>query len=168
VKTEKICKGAKMMSIGPAVSGSDLAAVDALFRRYAASLPFSLSYQGFEAELAGLPAPYVPPDGCLLLARRGADCLGTVGLRRLGAGVAEIKRLYVVPEARGGGLGRMLLTRIVDEARRKRYSRVRLDSDRRSMAPAIVLYRALGFIEIPPYGPDLNGRLAFFEKRLQG
>ena len=155
-----------MTTIGPAVSDSDIAAVHALFRLYAASVPFSLSYQGFETELAGLPAPYVPPDGCLLLARRGAECLGTVGLKPLGPGLAEIKRLYVVPEARGGGLGRVLLTRIVDEARKKRYRRVRLDSDRRSMAPAIALYRTLGFVEIPAYGPDLGGRLAFFEKRL--
>jgi GNAT superfamily N-acetyltransferase len=153
-----------MTTIRPAISTCDIAAVHILFRKYAASLPFSLSYQGFEAELAALPAPYVPPDGCLLLARRGADCLGTVGLKRLAVGVAEIKRLYVVPEARGCGVGRMLLTRIVDEARRKQYSRVRLDSDRRSMAAAIALYRALGFIEISAYGPDLGGRIAFFEK----
>jgi GNAT superfamily N-acetyltransferase len=155
-----------MTTIGPAVSGADIRAVQPLFRRYAASLPFSLAYQGFEAELASLPGRYAPPDGCLLLARRGARCLGTVGLKRLGAEVAEIKRLYVVPGARGGGLGRMLLTRIVDEARQKRYRRVRLDSDRRSMAAAIALYGTLGFVEIPPYGPDLGGRLAFFEKRL--
>jgi GNAT superfamily N-acetyltransferase len=157
-----------MTTIAPAVAGSDIEAVHVLFRRYAASLPFSLSYQGFEAELAALPAPYVPPGGGLLLARRGVDYLGVVGLKRLGDSVAEIKRLYVVPEARGSGLGRMLLTRIVDEARRKQYSRVRLDSDRRSMAAAIALYRALGFVEIPAYGPDLDGRIAFFEKLLQG
>jgi GNAT superfamily N-acetyltransferase len=157
-----------MTKIGPAVSARDIAAVHVLFREYAAALPFSLSYQGFEAELAGLPAPYVPPDGCLLLARCGALCLGTVGLKRLDAGAAEIKRLYVVPAARGRGLGRMLLTRAIDKARARRYVRVRLDSDRRSMASAIALYRALGFVEIPPYGPDLDGRIAFFEKRLQG
>jgi putative acetyltransferase len=155
-----------MTEIGVAVSASDIEAVLGLFRRYAASLPFSLSYQGFEAELATLPAPYAPPEGCLLLARRGADYLGTVGLKRLGDGVAEIKRLYVVPEARGRGLGRMLLRRIVEAARAAGYVRVRLDSDRRSMASAIALYRALGFVEIPAYGPDLNGRIAFFEKLL--
>jgi GNAT superfamily N-acetyltransferase len=153
-----------MTTIGQAVSPSDIEAVLMLFRRYAASLPFSLSYQGFEAELETLPAPYAPPDGCLLLARCGADYLGMVGLKRLGEGVAEIKRLYVVPEARRCGLGGMLLTRIVDVARARGYARVRLDSDRRSMAPAIALYRALGFVEIPAYGPDLSGRIAFFEK----
>jgi GNAT superfamily N-acetyltransferase len=155
-----------LTTIDPAVSGPDIEAVHALFRRYAASLPFRLCYQGFEAELAALPAPYVPPDGCLLLARRGADLLGTMGLKRLGPGVAEIKRLYVVPEARGRGIGRMLLTRMIDEARARRYVRVRLDSDRRSMAPAIALYDSLGFVEIPAYGPDLGGRIAFFEKLL--
>ena len=65
-----------MTTIRQAVSKSDFAAALVLFRRYAASLPFSLSYQGFEAELAGLPAPYAPPDGGLLLARRAADYLG--------------------------------------------------------------------------------------------
>jgi putative acetyltransferase len=158
---------APLATIGPAISAADIGAAHALFQRYGDSLPFSLSYQGFEAELAALPAPYVPPDGCLLVARCGPDYLGAVGLKRLGDGVGEIKRLYVVPEARGGGLGRMLLTRILNEARARRYVRVRLDSDRRSMAPAIALYRALGFVEIPAYGPDLDGRIAFFEKLLQ-
>jgi hypothetical protein len=36
------------------------------------------------------------------------------------------------------------------------------------MAEAIALYRKLGFFEIPPYGPDLGGDIAFFEKRLRG
>jgi putative acetyltransferase len=156
-----------MATIGPAISAADIGAAHALFQRYADALPFSLSYQGFAAELAALPAPYVPPDGCLLVARCGPDYRGTVGLKRLGDGVGEIKRLYVVPETRGGGLGRRLLMRIIDEARARRYVRVRLDSDRRSMSPAIALYRTLGFVEIPAYGPDLDGRIVFFEKLLQ-
>jgi hypothetical protein len=34
------------------------------------------------------------------------------------------------------------------------------------MTAAIAVYRSLGFVEIPPYGPDLNGEIVFFEKRL--
>jgi hypothetical protein len=34
------------------------------------------------------------------------------------------------------------------------------------MAEAMALYRNLGFVEIPPYGPDLDGEIAFFEKQL--
>ena len=147
---------------------ADIEIVLRLFRAYAESLPFSLDFQGFQAELAGLPAPYNPPAGCLLIARRRSAPLGIVGLKPLAAGIAEIKRLYVVPEARGGGLGRALAERAIAEARAKGYERVRLDTHRPSMTAAIALYRGLGFAEIPAYGPDLDGEIAFFEKRLRG
>lgn len=45
-------------------------------------------------------------------------------------------------------------------------ARIPLDSHRRTMATAIALYRNLGFVEIPPYGPDLGGEIGFFEKVL--
>jgi GNAT superfamily N-acetyltransferase len=149
-----------------AAGDGDIETIRHLFQQYAASLPFGLEYQNFAAELAGLPGAYAPPRGCLLLARSGTEVLGTVALKPLAGRVAEIKRLYVLPEARGEGLGKALLTRVIDEARDRGYHRIRLDSHRASMAPAIGLYRALGFIEIPPYGPDLDGAIAFFEKRL--
>ena len=144
----------------------DIAAVRALFERYAAALPFSLAYQGFAAELAGLPQPYVAPGGVLLLARQKDEALGTVALRRLDEGIAEIKRLYVVPAARGTGLGMALLARVLSKARELGYDRVRLDSHRATMGSAIALYRRLGFVEIAPYGPDPGGEFAFFEKAL--
>src|SRR5690242_2481218 len=137
-----------------------------LFRAYAASLPFSLDFQGFAAELAGLPAPYSPPGGCLLVATQNDATIGIIGLKPLMPGIAEIKRLYVLPEARGAGLGRILAERAIAEARVKGYERVRLDTHRPSMRAAIALYRALGFAEIPPYGPNPDGQFAFFEKRL--
>src|SRR5690349_9897004 len=146
--------------------GADLSAVRLLFRAYANSLSFSLDYQGFTAELAGLPAPYVPPPGGLWLAIADGQTAGVVGLKPLAPGIAEIKRLFVVPEVRGSGLGRKLAKRAIEEARARGYARVRLDTHRPSMAPAITLYRQLGFVEIPPYGPDLDGDIAFFEKRL--
>jgi putative acetyltransferase len=72
----------------------------------------------------------------------------------------------VVPEARGLGLGKRLAERAIAEARAKGYERIRLDTRRPSMEAAIALYRGLGFYEIPAYGPDLDGDIAFFEKRL--
>jgi hypothetical protein len=48
-------------------------------RGYGQSSSFSLAFQGFEAELARLPAPYVPPHGSLLVAKGGLDYLGVVG-----------------------------------------------------------------------------------------
>jgi putative acetyltransferase len=156
------------MRITEACDSSDIDIVRRLFRAYADSLPFSLDFQGFAAELAGLPGPYSPPAGCLLIARRGDAAVGVVGLKPLEPGIAEIKRLYVTPEARGAGLGRGLAERALAEARAKTYDRVRLDTHRPSMAEAIVLYRHLGFVEIAPYGPDLGGEIVFFEKRLSG
>ncbi len=144
----------------------DIATVRRLFRAYANSLPFSLDFQNFAEELAGLPAPYTPPAGCLLLAREDDAAIGVVALKPLAAGIAEVKRLYVVPEARGAGLGRRLAERAIAEARAKGYERVRLDTHRPSMRAAIWLYRRLGFVEIAPYGPDLGGEIAFFEKQL--
>jgi ribosomal protein S18 acetylase RimI-like enzyme len=149
-----------------ASSDGDLEVARALFQAYAGSLPFSLDFQGFDAELAGLPAPYDPPAGCLLLAKQGGATIGIVGLKPLLPGIAEIKRLYVVPEARGTGLGRSLAERALAEAKAKGYERVRLDTHRPSMGAAMALYRALGFVEIAPYGPNPDGQFAFFEKRL--
>jgi hypothetical protein len=85
-------------------------------------------------------------------------------LKRLSIGTAEIKRLYVVPKREDAGSARCASRRIID-ARLKGYERVRLDSHRPSMTAAIAMYQSLGFVEIPPYGPDLGGEIAFFEKR---
>ena len=73
---------------------------------YAASIAGTLCLQGFDAEVAGLPGRYVPPSGCLLLAMEGDTPAGCVGLRDLGDGTCEMKRLYVVPRFRGRGVGR--------------------------------------------------------------
>ena len=146
-------------------AAADVETVRRLFRAYAAALPFSLAYQDFDRELAGLPAPYVPPGGALL-ARRGGAALGIVGVKPLAPAVAEVKRLYVEPAARGLGLGRRLLDRALAAAAALGYERVRLDSHRPSMAAAIALYRQFGFTEIAPYGPNPDGQFAFFEMRL--
>jgi GNAT superfamily N-acetyltransferase len=152
------------MTIDEAHDAADIETVRRLFRAYANSLPFSLDFQNFAGELAGLPAPYTPPEGSLLLARRDGAAVGVVALKPLAAGIAEIKRLYVVEEARGAGVGRRLAERALEAASAKGYQRVRLDTHRPSMSAAMALYRRLGFVEIAPYGPDLGGEIAFFEK----
>jgi GNAT superfamily N-acetyltransferase len=152
--------------IEEARSEAEIDQVRGLFRAYAASLPFDLGFQNFAAELESLPGPYAAPDGCLLLARQAAEPVGCVGVKRLATGIAEIKRLYVVQSFRGTGLGRRLLEAAIECARQIGFRSVRLDSHSEHMHAAIALYRKLGFAEIPPYGPDLDGRLMFFEKRL--
>ena len=122
-----------------------------LFLEYGKSLGFSLCFQSFEEELKNLPGAYGPPSGRLLLARFGDHAAGCVALRKLDAGICEMKRLYVRPGNRGSGLGRILVERLITEARLIGYERMRLDTVQSAMGDAIALYRRMGFQEIAPY-----------------
>lgn len=139
-------------TLTPVHDDRDLAEVAALFRAYAASLDVDLAYQGFETEVAALPAHYAPPKGALLLARLGdGTAVGCVALRPLeGIGCCEMKRLYVAPDGRGLGLGRALVEAVVAEARRLGYREIWLDT-LPSMHAAQALYRGLGFAPMAAY-----------------
>ncbi|KAI6893187.1 hypothetical protein D0869_06216 [Hortaea werneckii] len=150
--------------ISPAETQEDLNAVRQLFEAYALALGIDLSFQDFTSELASLPGKYAPTTGCLLLARdREGRGVGCVGLRPLpmiedgggddaaaGVSCCEMKRLYVDPSQRGSGLGRTLAERVIVEAKRMGYQRMRLDT-LPSMQSARTLYKALWFREIEPY-----------------
>ena len=122
-----------------------------LFLEYAHSLGFSLCFQNFDQELAGLPGSYASPEGRLLLAEYAGQLAGCIALHRLEDRVCEMKRLYVRPQFRGRGLGGALAERVIAEARSLGYSHMRLDTVEPLMQDAIRLYRRLGFREIPPY-----------------
>jgi GNAT superfamily N-acetyltransferase len=122
-----------------------------LFLEYAQSLGFSLCFQSFEEELKNLPGAYGPPSGRLLLAHYRDHAAGCVALRKLEAGICEMKRLYVRPGDRGFGLGRMLVERVIAEARAIGYERMRLDTIASAMKDAVALYRRMGFVEVAPY-----------------
>jgi ribosomal protein S18 acetylase RimI-like enzyme len=154
-----------MVRIEPANGEADLAEVRALFREYADRLGVDLGFQGFEAELAGLPGDYAPPRGRLLIAREGDRAVGCAALRPLGPDVGEAKRLYVRPEARGTGLGRRLTDALIAEARAIGYARLRLDT-LPGMTQAIALYRSLGFRAIAPYRYNPVEGTLFLEKDL--
>ncbi len=142
---------APVLSITAARTPDDIAAVRRLFQAYARSLDFSLCFQDFDEELAGLPGKYAPEArGALLLAKRNGEAVGVVGLRDLGDGIAEIKRLYIDPAGRGHNFGRALTDAVLAEAHRFGYRAVRLDTFP-SMVAANRIYDSLGFRDIPPY-----------------
>ena len=122
-----------------------------LFQEYGASLGFSLCFQNFDKELAGLPGDYAPPRGRLLVAYIGSEPAGCVALHEFEAGISEMKRLYVRPAFRGKRVGLALAKGIIEVAREIGYERMRLDTVTSVMADAVRMYRRLGFEEIAPY-----------------
>jgi len=134
-----------------AKSPDQIAAIRELFLEYAQSLGFSLCFQSFDEELAGLPGDYAPPDGRLVLATSNGDPAGCVALHQLAREICEMKRLYVRPQFRGKGLGRELAEKIIAESRQLGYKKLRLDTVEPVMKTAVAMYRTLGFREIPPY-----------------
>ncbi|HEX6314034.1 MAG TPA: GNAT family N-acetyltransferase [Gemmatimonadaceae bacterium] len=138
------------LDITAAMWPDDLDIVRTLFREYADSLGVSLDYQGFDGELRSLPGDYASPRGTVMLARHNDRVVGCVGVRPFDATTAEMKRLYVRPDGRGGGVGRSLAEAAIQFAAQAGYARMRLDT-LPQMARAQDLYRSLGFVEIDPY-----------------
>jgi GNAT superfamily N-acetyltransferase len=152
------------MQIEAVDSGPGLSAVRELFVEYAEILRTrhgSCCMQSYQQEIDDLPKPYSPPGGCLLLASLDGRPAGCVGLRAIATGIGEMKRLYVRPEVRGGGVGRRLALALIEQATRLGYHTIRLDT-LPTMAEAQALYASLGFVPIDPYGPaHPDGALCF-------
>ncbi|MDP1693000.1 MAG: GNAT family N-acetyltransferase [Burkholderiaceae bacterium] len=131
-----------------------LAATQAIFREYGASLGIDLCFQNFEAELAALPGEYASPQGAVLLALVDGEVAGCGALRPLPesdyANACEMKRLYVRPQFRQFGLGRLIAQTLLDHGLQAGYSAMLLDT-LDDMEAARNLYASLGFEEIAPY-----------------
>lgn len=115
-----------------------------LVREYAASLDVDLSFQNFEQELEHFTSEYGAPRGAFLLAQDAGQYLACIGVREFSVEIGEIKRLYVAPAARGRGLGRLLVERIIVVAREIGYHSLLLDT-LPFMKEAQSLYLSLGF-----------------------
>jgi putative acetyltransferase len=151
--------------IGVARSPAEIEAVRALFREYAAGLGIDLGFEGFPAEVAGLPGAYAPPTGTLLLARDALGPAGCVGVRPFDPIEAEMKRLYVRPRARGSGLGRRLVEEALRATAAMGYRALRLDT-LPTMAAATRLYGRLGFVEFPEPKPNPIAGTRYFLRRI--
>jgi GNAT superfamily N-acetyltransferase len=90
------------------------------------------------------------PEGRLLLAGEVDEAIGCAGLRNLGMGRGEVKRMYVRPIYRGKGVGRALLNALIEEAKQIGYRKLLLDTPD-CLHEAQQLYRSIGFVTIAPY-----------------
>ncbi len=138
-----------MTIIRRALFPDDTAAVLAIWRDFIAKSSVNLDYQNNDAEFATLPGKYSAPDGCVLLADSSGVIDGCVALRRVDAEICEMKRLYVRPQARGARLGRLLVERLIADARAIGYREMRLDVHGVFTA-ARGLYQSLGFDTAEP------------------
>jgi DNA-binding MarR family transcriptional regulator/GNAT superfamily N-acetyltransferase len=109
-------------------------------------------------------ADLTEPAGLLLVARLRDDPVGCGALRFPGDGVAEIKRMWVAPAARGLGVGRRMLSELEEHARRRALDVARLDTNR-NLHEAQSLYRSAGYAEVPAFNDEPYAH-HWFEKRL--
>jgi GNAT superfamily N-acetyltransferase len=126
------------------------------------------------ARYDGKGEPGTPPsaaDISVVLVARDEDgtAMGCGALRELGAGVAEVKRMFVVPSARGRGVSKAVLTVLEDVARERGWTTLRLETGPRQ-PEAIGLYTAAGYRPIEAFGayaghPDADESL-YFERLL--
>lgn len=105
------------------------------------------------------PNEVTPGRGAFLVARRAGRPVGCGAVRRIEAGIGEVKRMYVSPEARSGGVGRAVLAALETEARALGLVRLVLETGRRQ-PEAIALYERAGFARIPAFGEYVHSPLS--------
>lgn len=99
------------------------------------------------------PAKFYPPTGRFYLVELGGRFVGVGCLKQLAPGVGEVQRMYIRPHARGVGAARLLVERLLDDARSLGLGTVRLES-LRALNAAHALYRSVGFVETEPYAAN--------------
>jgi GNAT superfamily N-acetyltransferase len=124
-----------------------------------------LALQDYDEELRHLGNKYGPPRGKLILAREDGKPAGCIALKEMDAERCELKRLYVRPAYRGQGLSRVLMDRILADARAIGYKVMLLDT-LPFLQTALRLYRAYGFEEIDRYNDSPMDTSIYLRKAL--
>ncbi len=105
-------------------------------------------------DIADFQCAYRDNGGDFLVMTEGGRIIGTGALRRLEDTVGEIKRVWLLAEYQGKGLGYQMMMRLLALAREKGYLKVRLETSPAYQPRAFAFYQRLGFYEIPRYGDD--------------
>ena len=110
--------------------------------------------QGTLNDMDDIQQTYFENDGIFLVLADEDQIIGTGAIRKLDAEICELKRLWLLFEYHGQGLGYRMIQELFTFARAKGYQRVRLETDRDHQNRAYDFYKRLGFYEIPPYSDE--------------
>ncbi len=147
-------------------SSEEWATVKKLLLDYRSEFDDETCFTSFDQEIENIEAYYSEKDKIKLIAKETltGTLAGCVALRRFSPGVAEMKRLYVIPSYRGQNLGRQLAEAIIEKAMEQGYHTMILDT-MHEMQAAQQLYLLLGFHPIPPYNDQDESKVKCFEKK---
>ncbi|HWR94875.1 MAG TPA: GNAT family N-acetyltransferase [Flavobacterium sp.] len=125
----------------------------------------TLKSQNFDKEMNSLPETYGKNDGRLFIALTNGKVVGVAGIKRFNETECEVKRMYIQPESRGLGIGKLLLNSCIEMAKTLNYTSIKLDTTS-YMKSAIKLYTENGFVEISAYRHNPHDQARFFELNL--
>ena len=148
-----------------AESESDFRNAKEMVLAYAEFLNADLSFQNFEGELKSFNIMYSSPKGSMLLAENSGNVVGAVGLRYLSEGVAEMKRMFVLPKFQGHGIGDALMSAFIKQACKLGYSSIKLDTIP-ELDKAIRLYKKHNFVQIKAYRYNPHPGVQYYELKI--
>lgn len=146
-------------------SDNDYVEAKKIIIAYSKFLGVDLSFQDFSKELEEPNVMYAFPTGCMVLAKVSGEVVGAVGLRHFSDGVAEMKRMFVVPEFQGSGIGNSLIIEFFAQAVNLGYKSVKLDTIP-ELDGALSLYKKHGFLPIEAYRLNPHPNAIFMEKKI--
>lgn len=112
------------------------------------------SAQGKLSEMDDVQKNYFDNGGTFLVTVDDSRIIGTGAIRRLEEDVCELKRMWLLADYHGQGLGYRMMQELFKSAREKGYKFIRLETDRTVQTRAVNFYKKLGFYEIPRFGDD--------------
>ena len=151
-----------LIEIKQAQTKDEFLSAKKLIFEYVEWLGIDLSFQNFDKEMETMPKTYGDPDGGLFIVLRNDLPVGVAGIKRYNEKECEVKRMFVQPESRGFGIGKLLLTECIALAKKLKYEAIKLDTAG-YMKSAIKLYTDHGFVEIPSYRHNPHEDAKYFE-----